>query len=202
MIELLTEIARVLPDGGDWCSLDKATAMASIVVGLRPLLIVEIGVWQGGSLVPMLLAQKHVERGRAIAIDPWSPDESTRGQHQKADSDWWSGVDHKAAYRKFVARLEVLGLAHLCTIMHRASDACEPPMSIDLLHIDGNHSEQAIRDVERFSPRVPMGGVLVLDDLNWSTGAVETAHKKAKTIGFRDLYQVGNCGFMQRVREP
>jgi len=142
MRALLAEIERVLPDGGEWCTVDKAHGLAALVLAFRPRITVEIGVWQGGSLIPMLLAMKHTGKGRAIAIDPWAHDASVADQ-TAPNAAWWGNVDHGAAYRKFLARLELHELLHLCTICHRSSDLCEPPSEIDLLHVDGNHGPQA-----------------------------------------------------------
>jgi len=197
MRALLAEIERVLPDGGEWCTVDKAHGLAALVLAFRPRITVEIGVWQGGSLIPMLLAMKHTGKGRAIAIDPWAHDASVADQ-TAPNAAWWGNVDHGAAYRKFLARLELHELLHLCTICHRSSDLCEPPSEIDLLHVDGNHGPQAVRDVERFGARVPLGGILVLDDLGWEGGHVERAHVRAAELGFRDLYALGTGIVMQR----
>jgi predicted O-methyltransferase YrrM len=39
-----------------------------------------------------------------------------------------------------------------------------------LLHIDGNHSEEAsTSDVDLFMPLVKPGGVVFMDDLNWDS---------------------------------
>lgn len=194
---LFAEIERVLPDGGTWCTVDKASTLASIIIGLRPAIVVEIGVWRGGSLVPMLLAMKTIGVGRAIAIDPWAAPASAADQGE-VDRKWWSDVDHEAAYQAFLGRLSVLGLEALCTVCRRRSDQCEPPDAIGLLHVDGNHGPQAVRDVERFAPKVTPGGILVLDDLGWTGGHVGRARDLAHTLGFRELYPLGTGVVMQR----
>lgn len=196
--ELLDEIARALPDGGDWCSLEKAETLASIVVGLRPSLIVEIGVWMGGSLIPMMLAQKHAGRGFACAIDPWSPDASVAGETEK-NAAWWTSVDHEAALACFRARLDKHALAERCRIFRNRSDDVEPFVGIDLLHVDGNHREQAFRDVDRFAPGINIGGILVLDDVGWDGGHVQRAYARAVELGFAELYPLGTGVVMQRV---
>ncbi len=194
---LLSEIERVLPDGGEWCVLEKATTLAALIVGLRPALVVEIGVFSGGSLIPMLLALKHVGRGRAIAIDPWAASASVVGM-SGANEAWWSTVDHDAILRKFIGRMEVLDVGRLCDVWRKPSDDCDPPAAIDLLHVDGNHSDQAIRDVERYAPNVPIGGMLILDDLNWEGAGVLGAHALALRLGFVDLYPLDLGIVMQR----
>jgi predicted O-methyltransferase YrrM len=200
MKELFCEIERVLPDGGAWCDLQKACTLAAMIVADRPPIVVEIGVWQGGSLVPMLLAMKHANYGgRAIAIDPWASSASVEGQIAEADRGWWGSVDHGAAHDKFLARLYRHDLRSLCEVVRMNSSEAPVPGSIGLLHIDGNHGEQAIADVARFAPSVNVGGVLVLDDLHWSGGAVERAYEAAQRMGFVEQYKLGTGCVMRRL---
>lgn len=195
--ELMIEVERVRPDGGEWCDLTKCTTLAAIIVSLQPKLIVEIGVWLGGSLIPQLIALKHVGTGRAVAIDSWSADVSVVGETE-VNRDWWSKVDHLAAYRKFLARLEVLGLTDICEVRRVASDDTEPPLEIDMLHIDGSHTEQAVRDVRRFATNIVVGGILVMDDCHWIGGGVLRAVDLAIEMGFVHLYGLGTGCVMQR----
>jgi len=200
MKELFCEIERVLPEGGAWCDKEKACTLAAMIVGERPELVVEIGVWQGGSLIPMLLALRHVNHGRAIAIDPWLPAASIDGQITEADRKWWGHVDHEAAYAKFLDRLTRHDLRHLCAVVHASSNDAPVPHGIGLLHVDGNHGEQAVADVARFASAVRLGGVLVLDDLHWSGGGVERAYALAERLGFVELYPLGTGCVMRRLR--
>ena len=71
-------------------------------------------------------------------------------------------------------------------------------VAIDVMHIDSNHGEAAVRETTRFAPRIPMGGVLVFDDLHWPGGAVERAHDLAVHLGFVDLYPLVSGVVMQR----
>lgn len=197
--DLLLEIEHALPAGGDWCDLDKAQTLGALVVALRPRVVVEIGVWMGGSLVPLLLALKHVGAGRAIAIDPWAWTASVADEDEE-NAAWWRKVDHDAAYTKFRDRLAQHELESICEIWRMRSDDAAPPRRVDLLHVDGNHNEQAIRDVQRFAPHVPIGGVLVMDDLHWHGGHVGRAHDIAIAMGFEELYPLGTGAVLQRAR--
>jgi Methyltransferase domain len=215
MKEILAEIERHLPEGGAWCSLVRAQALASLVLALRPRRIVEIGCWMGGSAIPMLLALRYLHttiddetklplvpdaEGRLLTIDPWSPDASIRGLDD-VNRKWWGNVDHDHAYRVFCERLGRHGVGGWCDIERKRSDDVAPFSVIDLLNVDGNHSEQAIRDVERFAPSVPVGGILALDDVGWSGGHVATAKQTALAMGFAERYRIGTGVIMQRVRE-
>ena len=206
---LMAQIAAVLKDGGEWCDLEKAHVLAAIVLALRPRVTCEIGVWMGGSLVPIALALRalhdlDVEAGRdparrrAVAIDPWAKEASCVGQ-EGADEAWWASVDHDVALAAFRGRLERHGLTEIVEVVRARSDDAPVPDGIGLLHIDGNHAEQATRDVARFAPAVLLGGVLVLDDLSWRGGHVRAARGLAEGMGFRELYPLGTGIVMQRA---
>ena len=205
---LMAEITAVLKDGGEWCDLEKAHVLAAIVLALRPRVVCEIGVWMGGSLVPIALALRTLRdldvqagrdpvRRRAIAIDPWSREASCLGQ-EGADEAWWASVDHDVAFAAFRARLEKHDLVEIVDVVRVRSDDAPVPDSVGLLHIDGNHSEQAIRDVVRFAPRVTSGGILVLDDLSWRGDHVRQARGLAEAMGFRELYPLGTGIVLRR----
>jgi predicted O-methyltransferase YrrM len=197
MKTLMAEIERVLPDGGQWCSLEKAQALAALVIGLRPRTIVEIGVWMGGSAIPMLLALKKLGAGKLVAIDPWDPAASVVGETPD-NATWWGNVDHDRAYLRFVERMRELDLSSYCEVLRKRSDDCLPPDAIDLLHVDGSHTEQATRDVARFCPLVRTGGIAVLDDVDWHGGHVSRGVALARSMGFADLYPLGTGLVMHR----
>lgn len=206
---LMTEISRVLYEGGEWCSNVKAQTLATLIVGLRPALVCEVGVWLGGSMIPMLLALRAVEeieiatrgsadRHRAVAIDAWSAEASCAGQ-TPANAAWWSAQSHDGAHDAFLARLARHDLARICQVVRAPSDAATVPAAIGILHLDGNHGEQAVRDVERFGSQVEIGGILVLDDLDWSGGHVVRARDRATQMGFQSLFPLGTGVVLQRV---
>jgi predicted O-methyltransferase YrrM len=64
-----------------WCTKEKAYTLASLVIGTRPAVIVEVGVFGGRSFLPMALALKELGKGMAIGIDPWSPAASVGRAH-------------------------------------------------------------------------------------------------------------------------
>jgi predicted O-methyltransferase YrrM len=201
---LMAEIEQSLPAGGDWCDLPKAQTLAAIVLALHPTRVVEIGVWLGGSLLPMLIAMRQISSadpnyvGACIAIDPWSAQASIAGE-TPTNVEWWGKVDHEAIYEAFCKRLDHHDVRRLCAIWRNPSDERTPPDPIDVLHIDGNHSDQAVRDVERFMPHVRVGGIAILDDVGWITGHVARGVEIARQMGFIDLYPLGSGLVMQRV---
>lgn len=197
---LMALIERATPEGGSWCSVEKSTQLASLVLALRPRTIVEIGVFLGGSLVPMALAQQSYAmpaRDACWAVDPWEASASVEGQTGD-NAAWWGKLDHERVFRQFMGRLSKYELGDLVRVARMTSDAFNAPNQIDLLHIDGNHGEQACRDVQRFAPRVPIGGILVMDDLGWEGGHVRRGYEAARASGFVELYELGTGCVMQR----
>lgn len=203
---LFAEVERVLPEGGDWCSLEKAMALVALVVSLRPRVVVELGVWMGGSAIPMAIALRELGFGKLVAVDAWSSEASISGQ-RGANAQWWGetigAAGHELAFQTFVSRLKRHGIHGGRCVVHRQSTIeATVPEVIDVLHHDANHGPQVVGDIERWAPAVRLGGFLVLDDLNWEGGHVQRALELALELGFVELYRLGTGCVMQRVRVP
>lgn len=182
-----------------WCTVEKAHALAAAVFTLRPAVIVEIGVWGGRSLFPMAIAAKAVGNGQVIAIDPWSADESAKGLNGK-HLDWWRQVNHEEIYQFFRGQMQSLNLGNI-TVERNRSDDVKPPANIGLLHLDGNHhSQQIIRDIDRFASRVMMGGLCFCDDLNWDGDDRKwSAMGLLASMGFIERYKMDTGVMLQRA---
>jgi hypothetical protein len=208
LTELFQQI-KIAQEPGAWTELDKNQGLAAVIVALRPKVVVEIGVWSGGSMIPQLLALKHLGQGVGIAIDAWSADASIEGQVDPANVEWWSHqTPHDDAFSKFCMRMDQFGVRDVCKVIRKRSDDVDMGElistygEIGLLSVDGNHGDAAVRDVQRFAPFVNIGGIMALDDVNWSGGYVQRARMHAiDKLGFRQLYKLGSHGgcFLQRV---
>ena len=160
-----------------WCPISKAKWIVSYMHGSKPKLVVELGVWAGRSLIPMGLAMLQLNKedpehkGRVIGIDPYSLESAMEGDHRDEDRKWWETQDLEAIWAMCQEALEKSGAAVCTDLKIRASqDEVEvfADGSIDLLHIDGNHSELAsVRDVELWLPKVSPFGIIILDDIDW-----------------------------------
>lgn len=203
---LFAEVERALPEGGDWCSLEKAMALVALVVSLRPRVVVELGVWMGGSAIPMAIALRDLGFGKLVAVDAWSADASTSGQ-RGANAQWWGetvgDAGHETAFQAFVSRLKRHGIhGGRCVVYRQSTTEAAVPEVIDVLHHDANHGPQVVDDIARWAPAIRVGGFLVLDDLNWEGGHVQRAHDLALELGFVELYRLGTGCVMQRARVP
>lgn len=187
-----------------WCTLEKASVLVSIIMALRPGVVVELGVWMGGSAIPMAIALHALGAGQLIAIDAWAADVSIAGQEAEAHLKWWGDQGesgHRHALETFLSRLRRHGIPpERCAVRKQRTDEAEVPAVIDLLHHDANHGPQVADDIARWAPAIRVGGMLVLDDLDWAGGHVARARDLALELGFVELYPLGTGCVMQRVR--
>jgi hypothetical protein len=200
MTDLFETIQQEQPRIPGWCSRDKSITLASIVVALRPAISVEIGIYGGSSIVPILLAHKWIGMGVVYGIEPWSKEEAMKAQTTPADVEWWGVQDYDGLYNGFMDLIRRLGVADILRLHRNTSRFVDPPPGIGLLHIDGAHDNVAIQDVVRFAPQVVMGGMVVMDDLNWAGGAVTRAALRLEQLGFRFLYPIGTGAVYQKCR--
>lgn len=201
---LMAEIEAIVPEGGDWCSIDKALALATIIVALRPKIVVELGVWSGGSAIPMAIALHRIGSGRLIAVDSWSAESSIEGQ-EASHAQWWGekmgDAGHERALETFMKRLAKHDIGHEhCWVSRQRTDEAIVPESIDLLHHDANHGPQVVLDIQRWGAAIRVGGLLVIDDLDWPGGHVVRARDLALEMGFVELYGLGTGCVLQRIR--
>lgn len=206
MKSLFAVVKESLKTGGDWCTAEKALTLASLVVALRPKIVVEIGVWAGSSLIPLALAAKAIGTWEdpiskrmcsctVVAIDPWDPAASVAGQ-DPVNAEWWASKErHDWAYATFQQRLRTFEIEHMVEVRRERSDVSVPPSGIGILHVDGNHGDQAVADVLRYAPNVRVGGVVILDDYHWSSGAVARAGEALEAMGFKPLYTIDTVSF-------
>jgi len=202
--KLFSLITSTIPTMDGWTTLPKACALASLTLALRPASAVEIGIWAGRSLLPIAMAMKHLGTGLITGIDPYSSQESAKGEFGENEK-WWAAQDHKAIKEKFLHFVNRFGLGNHIKHIEKPSDEVDlTGYRIELLHVDGSHTDQAVRDAERFGALVPIGGIAVLDDLHWVGGGVLRAIDTLEDMGFVEvLRRTGdgdNWNIMQRAK--
>ncbi len=128
-----------------------------IVQHYRPKVIVELGTHMGLSALSMGLALRDLgEGGRLFAVDCW-------------EGDPQAGHYGETVYQTFLRRRSQLKLddtiVPLKMYFDEALDKVATP--IDLLHIDGLHTWDAVKhDWETFGPLVRPGGLVMFHDVN------------------------------------
>lgn len=174
---LVERITNQLPKMNGWCDPKKALDLASVVLEKRPDICVEIGVFAGKSLVSTAMALDHVGSGKVWGIDSWCKADCCVDENAQ-NKEWWSKeVDLEAIFIEAMRHLNENGLLNKRAELIRQSsvDAWKgwpgnTSHPIDLLHIDGNHSEWAsCTDVVLWLPYLKPGGVLFMDDYDWES---------------------------------
>ncbi len=127
-----------------------------LVALLRPKLLVELGVDQGESYFAFCQSAAEQKTGtRCFAIDTWQGDEQA-GQY---DETTFTQV---AAHNR--ANYETFSTLMRCTFDAAADKFSDA--SIDVLHLDGLHSEEAIRhDLQIWLPKLRPGALLLMHDV-------------------------------------
>lgn len=166
-----------------WCSHTKASVLIDIITKTRPKKIVEIGVWAGKSLIPMAFTLKTLGNGKIYGIDPWKNEESVIGVQSEANLAYWEWVDHEAVMNGLKIKVQEFGLEDQIELIRSSSLEAPEIGDIDLLHIDGNHSEiTSILDVTKWVPLVKSGGWIIVDDISWYEAGYFTQGKSVEWL--------------------
>lgn len=193
-------ISTTLPTMQGWCSVEKGCVLFAMTSIMKPAVVLEIGTYAGRSFLPFCWAVRENGKGRCIGVDAYDSRVSS-SEEMPGNQEWWGALDHKSIQKEFMGFLKGFGLESVAHIIEKKSDDVDP-MDSDILHIDGGHSEVAVRDAQRFGPRVRLGGVAILDDIMWSGGAVLRAIDTLEEMGFRECFRdvQQNWNVMQRVK--
>lgn len=126
-----------------------------IVEALRPRRLVELGTWWGMSYLAFCQSADVFDTGtQAFAIDTWEGDEHTGPLAEQALSTLKAEHDHRYGHFSQLLRMR----------FEAAVDRFEPN-SIDLLHIDGLHTYEAVRnDWETWLPKLSDRAVVLFHD--------------------------------------
>jgi hypothetical protein len=119
----------------------------------------------------MAYALRENKFGKIYGIDPWSTQSSAEGL-DGVNKEWWSKIDHQAIYQGLVDKITEFGLNEQIVLIRDTSAHTNVIPNIDVLHIDGNHSEEAsMLDALKWVPQVKKGGLIIFDDINWAVKA-------------------------------
>jgi len=128
-----------------------------LVATLKPRHLVELGVDRGESYFAFCQSATENKTGtRCFGIDTWRGDQHAGGY----DETTFAQVSpyNRANYQAFSTLIR----ANFDDAVQRFVDG-----SIDLLHIDGLHTEEAVRhDFDTWLPKVRPGGIILLHDVD------------------------------------
>ena len=131
-----------------------------MVAELKPAVIVELGTDRGESYFAFCQSVFENRTGsKAFAIDHWLGDPHAGSYDETTFKDVES--HNRSSYSSF----SVLLRSTFDDAVARFADE-----SIDLLHLDGHHSEEAARhDLQLWLPKLRPGGILLVHDVTMRT---------------------------------
>jgi predicted O-methyltransferase YrrM len=179
--QLFETVKTILPTIHGWCSPEKAKNLMEVILDIKPDLCVEIGVFGGSSLIPQALPLRHNKKGKIYGIDPWTKDAALEEMIEEDHKNWWAALDIEDIYKHCQHNVASLDLDNYCTLVRDKSENVVDMFednSIDLLHIDGNHSEAlSYKDATLFFPKLKVGGYIFFDDIWWTEKNKVTTRK-------------------------
>lgn len=201
--DLKKNVSDALPSLHGWCTKEKAFHFIDLILEVKPELCVEIGVFGGRSLFPVASALKFLNRGMVIGIDPWSKEEIIPyfdPVKDLAHINWWNKINMDQIYYGCLSMLSQHKLEDYTMILRTTSEMAAPAIgSIDILYMDGNHTEAAsIQDVKLYLPKVRSGGYIWLNDSLWSSlqSAIDLLFESCE---FVRLIDGGNCILFRKL---
>jgi hypothetical protein len=174
-----------------WASLNKSgyfiDCVEEICTRVDNPVCVEIGVYAGKSLLPIAMSLQRNKKGIVYGIDPWTNEEAIKG-YSGPNEYYWGLIDLKEKYEFFQNLISEFDLSKYVITVVDASDNVPEIKNIDLLHIDGQHTEQAVRDAKKFASQVTLNGYCFVDDITW--GEVADVPYFLKDMGFVEVHRV------------
>lgn len=186
--------------GQGWCTPEKGYELALAVIKSKAQISVEVGVFYGASLLPLAMAHAEQGCGLVLAIDPWSREAGTDG-YDGDNLKWWGGLDYESIYQTFLANVKAAGVEKYVQVLRQKSDDVDLPPFLDVAHIDGQHTDQASRDVDRFASLVRPSGFCFMDDISGWGGGPGRAVERLMTFGYTKLFERGTGAMFQRIEE-
>jgi len=206
---------------------DKLAALMACLLDAPEGDIVEIGALFGRSASVLLSGRAlgAAER-RLFVFDPWSTEAGAQQDLPEAMQAYTRAAGLERVAHAFEATFSAIApkgamtayrtpSASGCAIyrgdadgeavrLFRTRPALKPAGRIALLHIDGNHdADCAAEDVALWSPLVPPGGWVAIDDYCWRYGdgpkLAGDALLEQWADGVARAYVAGDCLFIQRA---
>ena len=174
---------------------------------VRPSIIVEVGVWKGGSTVFMANAVKTLGLASVvIAVDTWLGSSEHWLTDLSAEMSLING--YPALYYKFLSNVIRAGVAdYVLPIPVDSLNAAQILKSLGLapgiIHLDGGHDyDSVMADLRAWWPVLAAGGVLIGDDY-YETGMWASVRQAFDDFfGTLNLVPIENIAGKCRVRKP
>lgn len=184
--------------------------LTQVLEEIMPTIVIEVGVWKGGSVITMADVVKRLQLDSAIiAVDSWLGSV----EHWVVDA-WFQSLKiesgYPTLYRTFSANMISRELVDIVVPLpldsvNAAHLIKRHGIAADVLHIDAGHDfNSVISDLRNWWPVLRTGGVLIGDDYDPS-GAYWPGVYKAFRHFFGDIeikHHYGKCQILKTDRMP
>jgi len=209
-VELYKDLSKIVDqipmDFGGGCPISKSFLMAKIALSENLKTYVEIGIYRGRSFFPMVRTMQLLG-GVAYGIDPYTKEAAfefdVEAQIKQTIDELIITTDFSEMYAEVSAFRQAMGFEHCSEILRtKSSEAVDyfrdHRISIDMLHIDGNHdTKYVLEDIDLYLPLVKEGGYIVLDDTDWNS--VKPALNKAIVDNAKIIFIEKKFTILQKV---
>lgn len=160
-------IDKGLTDLEGWCWAEKAHHMHELALDEQAKVMVEVGVYGGRSLIPLILAAQETD-GYVWGIDAWSNQVATVVPYGQDHNSFWANDDLgrvKDKLFKFLGEHQLSSHVGILEATGEQGLAFFADRSVDLLHVDASHSVlDEARDVSSWLMKLKKDGILIIDD--------------------------------------
>lgn len=185
-----------------WCPKERALYLVDKILEVRPKVYVEVGVFAGSSLFPVLSTFQFLGKGQVFAVDSWDKADCLsqfNPVEDIANYKWWAALDMDSIYHFYMKMIKQYGFESICTTLKmNSSKAASYIPEIDMLYLDGSHSEKGfLLDVELYLPKVVPGGYIWMNDALWER-AKEAVTLLNRSCDVVKSFDGGNCVLFQK----
>lgn len=195
------KLLETVPSMNGWCDPAKSNHIFDSVVRQRATTCVELGVFAGRSFVAFALALAALgEDGVAYGVDTWAASPAV-ANNEGENAAWWRGIDYPAMYNECHQTCGKLGVLNYTKLLKMSTvDAYhEIKGPVDVLHIDGNHSQwDSTRDVAMWVDRVSPNGLVYFDDEDWASTKMAQELLMTKCTKIEELKTTNVCGVYRK----
>jgi len=187
-----------------WCSQEKADAIIDCMFEVCSFksnpICAEIGVYGGKSLFPFAAVLKEIDKGIVYGIDPWTNEDALVGYDHPNHQQFWGNIDLERMYNICLDGISELDVEEFVSIIRETSDDAPTLEEIDVLHIDGQHTEQLIKDINKYAVSVVEGGYCFVDDVEWSQKTLKSI-PLMESLGFKKIRNIYGCLLYYREKK-
>jgi len=193
----MSDLDDLIASVAGWCDPEKAAYLRDLVVSSKARSIVDVGVFGGKSTFSFIEGCRQQGFGLVYGVDSWDLSDNTEDLTQAQDVEFWETIDLRSHMERFLEKAfetEAWDYLRLLNIQSQRAYRIFDDAEIDVLHVDGSHTETAaLRDIQNWWPKLNVGGFVILDDNHLASVKPTVEFVKARSVLEKDLNFRESC---------